>query len=117
MKIEKFENISEKVSKKFINSINKMIDVHYEYMDFIEICTPFVIERYINFSKDPDYVPEKGSKPYKVKRNKITISGLNKHENGVEFIVSAYKYTYYIIFTFDEIEQIIIKQNTEKYNL
>jgi len=91
----------------------------------LEYFSPFVLDKYFSLIGDNNYNPEdNGYKPYKVKRNKLSVVDAkpsNKVYGGINFIVqdsyTGYGYKYYILFTNDEVEDILLKQSINKYNL
>ena len=115
MKIDRFK-ILEKNSE-IDKSIKTMIIEHEKCKDFIALFTDIVIEKYIKLSKDASYRPEIGEKPYTVKRNKIYVTDASIWKNGVNFKVEAYDYVYFIFMSPEEIEQHIVKNAANKYNL
>jgi hypothetical protein len=115
MKIDRFK-ILEKNSE-IDKSIKTMIIEHEKCKEFITLFKDVVIEKYIELSKDDSYQPEIGPHPYKVKRNKLSVTDASIWKNGVNFKVEAYGYEYYIFMSPEEIEHHIVKNTASKYNL
>lgn len=116
MKINSFKVIFES-EYSFENSIKNMVREHERCVKMIEDISPIVVEKYLKLANDPYYVPEIGQKPYKVKRNKILVTDAISHDLGVNFKVEAYGYEYYVLLTYDEIENFELNKNIKKYNL
>jgi len=109
-----------------VDKYQKKIDViTQKNKNIIEHFSPFVLDKYFSLIGDHNYDPEDGGyRPYKVKRNKLSVIGAKpsqKSYGGINFIVQdsykGYGYKYYILFTNKEVEDILINQSVNKYNL
>lgn len=103
---------------KSVQSIRKNID---EFNKFRKEIRPYVIEKYKSLIDD-DYYPECGSKPRKVNEDSLVLNDIYIN-NGFEFELFLWSNqgefldNFNISISNEEMEQILLKMTTHKYNL
>lgn len=111
--IRLFENIS-------VSSVRKMI---IDYTNFLKDIKPIIVEKYKELADDRGYETEYGDQPHKHNINDLVLTSIGYWDQGVQFVLTTYdndgglQNHYYINVTNDELEDMLIKLTSNKYNL
>lgn len=106
---------------KSVQSIRKNI---VEFKNFENEVRPYVIEKYNNLVDDEDYEPEYGSKPRKVDEDSLLLNDIYLRDNYFDFDLLLFSKdgievldNFNISISNEEMEKILLKMMTHKYNL
>jgi len=106
-------------NNKSVNSIRKMI---IEYKKFLKEIQPYILNIYEDLAADDDYEPNYGSKPYETTGD-LCLEDIGHWPDGLQFVIHLYNsedtilHSFYIEITNEELDEILMKMNANKYNL
>ncbi len=115
-----------KYIKLFENSTyDLMINTLNKYNELLKNLKPYVVFKYNELVKDPDYYPDWDSTPsIEYKEKDVTIIGAYELKNGgMGFDIADYDaegvldQTYFVWLDEGEVEEIKVKMESDKYNL
>jgi len=114
-----------KVKRIYENyTIESATKILKEYEDFTKSIRPFVIEEYTALAKDKHYYPDYGDKPYLIPEDDLIITRCGKDQNEFVFTLEVFNdnngeliSTFYISFSFDDMEQAFLDMTAKNYNL
>ena len=102
-------------------SIQSMRNIVNEYDEFFNYITPIIMEKYNELAEDEDYEPDRGDAPTSDDEPYLqTISDIG---GGFEFYLQSFNNNgepdanYHIELTDEELEELIIRVDSKKYNL
>lgn len=106
-------------NNRTVQSIRKMAE---DYMVFLHDIKPFIFEKYYKLANDPNYETEYGDE-LNVNDKELALTNIGYYDGGLQFHINSYDNNgeimanYYIDITNDELEEMLIKLDSKKYNL
>ena len=102
-------------------NVDSIINILDEYQKFKNNIRPYIIDKFYylaQLSEDDEYEAMVGSTPNnKVKEENLIITNIFKFKKYIEFRLESKNDIYFISITYDELEDILIEIEGEKFNL
>jgi hypothetical protein len=104
-----------------VTSIRNMI---VDYVKFIQLVEPYIIEIYRKLAKDDDYEPNYGDVPYGgINYEFLSLTHIGYTKDELQFVLQLYNdngevvSSFYIDVTNDELEKLLLEIDSKKYNI